>query len=415
VERRKTKTTHEQGTNAAPMSRPSPRALEKYATTHLPLKTYFTRAGDGRLLPRIPAKAIVWSMIVCVILRKSTFLAIERTVRSTSLQSLPIPRRFSDDTLHYFSERVDVEATRAALIAVLEWAKRGKAFDRSCHVGLSIDGFTGGHSVKRCCQKCRPVRDKEGRLVGYHHNAAAISVVHTSITLPFDSEPYGPGDSEYAAGARLLERALQALGKRFAQYVVVDAGFATATFLHAARKAGIPIVARLKDNLPTLYEAARKRFEAQKQRQDFWCDGELVEIWDADNFQPWETLHWSTIRVLRYRQTKSDGTVVEAYWLTDLPRSRVGSLTLYKMCKSRWEIENQGFNDAKNRYGLKHIRHHEENSILYCCLMTFLAMVIERLYRHRYLHRGNHPVMPAVDLCNWLWLHLLPRTRHDSS
>ncbi len=29
------------------------------------------------------------------------------------------------------------------------------------------------------------------------------------------------------------------------------------------------------------------------------------------------------------------------------------------MAKSRWEIENQGFNDAKNRYGFEHICHHE--------------------------------------------------------
>jgi hypothetical protein len=32
------------------------------------------------------------------------------------------------------------------------------------------------------------------------------------------------------------------------------------------------------------------------------------------------------------------------------------------MAKSRWEIENQGFNDAKNRYGFEHICHHERPS-----------------------------------------------------
>jgi hypothetical protein len=42
------------------------------------------------------------------------------------------------------------------------------------------------------------------------------------------------------------------------------------------------------------------------------------------------------------------------------------------MAKSRWEIENRGFNDGKNRYGMKHLCHHEPNSILIVWLLTQL-------------------------------------------
>ena len=92
----------------------------------------------------------------------------------------------------------------------------------------------------------------------------------------------------------------------------------------------------------------------------------------------------------------------------------MGSLSLYQMAKSRWEIENQGFNDAKNRYGIEHICHHEANSILLNWLITFLALVIERLYRTRYLHRGMHPVRSAEELCRLLWLGLSRPTAPDS-
>ena len=68
------------------------------------------------------------------------------------------------------------------------------------------------------------------------------------------------------------------------------------------------------------------------------------------------------------------------------------------MAKSRWEIENHGFNDGKNRYGMEHICHHEPNSILIVWLLIALALVIERLYRLRYLHRGDHGVRSAMDL-----------------
>jgi len=76
------------------------------------------------------------------------------------------------------------------------------------------------------------------------------------------------------------------------------------------------------------------------------------------------------------------------------------------MAKSRWEIENQGFNDAKNRYGFRHICHHEPNSLLLQWLITALALTIERLYRLRYLHRGTHAVRSAIDLVRQLWLSL---------
>ena len=40
-------------------------------------------------------------------------------------------------------------------------------------------------------------------IIGYNHQMVMISVVGTGITLPFDVEPYKPGDSEYGAGKRL--------------------------------------------------------------------------------------------------------------------------------------------------------------------------------------------------------------------
>lgn len=92
-------------------------------------------------------------------------------------------------------------------------------------------------------------------------------------------------------------------------------------------------------------------------------------------------LHWERARVIRYRQHKPAEAIVEAQWLTNLPSRRVGSLSLYHLAKSRREIENQGFHDAKNRYGLEHICHHHLNSILMAWLLLLLALVIERLYR----------------------------------
>lgn len=78
--------------------------------------------------------------------------------------------------------------------------------------------------------------------------------------------------------------------------------------------------------------------------------------------------------------------------------TKVGTLTLFRMARSRWEIENQGFNDCKSRQGFEHICHHEPHSLVICWLLTLLALVIGRLFRIRYLHRGNHPIRSAIKL-----------------
>ncbi len=57
--------------------------------------------------------------------------------------------------------------------------------------------------------------------------------------------------------------------------------------------------------------------------------GDRVELWDADDFDPWDALRWPTVRVLRYRQHHRDGTLIDAYWLTHFPATRLSTPTLW--------------------------------------------------------------------------------------
>jgi hypothetical protein len=336
-------------------------------------------------------------------------------VRSSARRALQITASFGDDVLGYFTERWPPAPTRAALAQALRQAKRRKAFDDSPFLGLAVDGTTVGRCQKSSCPLCRSHRNNAGQVTGYRHHLTLVSVVGTGLTLPLDVEPYGPGDNEYAAGQRLLRRAVGALGPRFADYVVVDGEFATAPFLHAVGDLHLRVVARLKANLPELFQAAQQRFLAQPPSRCFWEGRDRVEVWDADDFDPWDTLRWKTVRVLRYRQYKPDGTVCEAFWLTDFPSRQLSSRSLFRLAKSRWEIENQGFNDAKSRYGLEHICHHHPNSLLLVWLITCLALTIERLYRLRYLHRGTHPIRSAIELLRLLRLSLARPLHVDTS
>ena len=397
------------------MKGPTPRRILHYVRHGLRLKRYLHNPGDGRHRPQIPARYLLWSILISGVLRESSFHAVEALICSKARRALEVGRRFGDDSLAYFTERLHPQPTRQALATALYQAKRNKAFDDSRFIGVAIDGTTVGRCSADGCTLCRPFKDSKGEIVGYRHHVVMASIVGTGLSLPIDVEPYGPGDSEYAAGQRMLKRVVEALGRRFAQYTVVDGEFATAPFLHAADQCGLKVIARLKANLPELFAAAQARFAYRRPNRIFKEGSDRVEIWDADDFDPWDSLQWKTVRVIRYRQHKPDGTVIEAYWLTNFSTHLVGSESLYRMAKARWEIENQGFNDAKNRYGFEHIPHHHANSLLICWLLLILALTIERLYRLRYLHRGTHAPHSAIELLRLLRLSLAAPIHSDTS
>ena len=380
------------------MKGPTPRRLKKYVARCLRLQSYLRFPGDGRTEGRLPAAALLWALLMGAWLRRTAFAGIEALGCWRARRALEVSPSFGDDALGYFTARLSPTVTRRAAVTAVRQAKRHKAFDDGRFIGLALEGTSAGRSREKVCDLCRPYGNKQREMLGYPHKLVLIRVVGTGLTLPLDVEPYGPGGSEDNAARRLLRRAIKNPGRRFADYVVADGEFARAPFLHDANDLGLSVVVRLKNNLPELFAVAQKRLGRQPPHQVFWHGKDRVEIWDADDFDPWETLRWETVRGIRYRQYKPNGKVGEAYGLTDFPRHLVSRRTLFRRAKSRWEIENQGFNDAKNRYGFEHICHPERHRLLVVWLLTCLALTIERLYRVRYLPRGTHPVRAAIEL-----------------
>jgi len=159
---------------------------------------------------------LLWALLMGAWLRRTAFAGIEARVCSRARRALEVSPSFGDDALGYFTERLDPAVTRRAVVTAGHQAKRHKAFDACRFIGLAGDGTSAGRSREKGCDLCRPYRNKKKEIRGYHPRLAMISVVGTGLTLPWDIEPYGPGDSEYNAARRLLRRTVGNTGRRFA-------------------------------------------------------------------------------------------------------------------------------------------------------------------------------------------------------
>jgi hypothetical protein len=127
---------------------PHARHIQNYASHCLGLKSYFQQPGDGREHPHIPARDIVWTVVMGRILRVPSFFRLEWLVPSPVRAEMGVQTPFGDDALGYCTERMDPEATRVALAAALRHAKRNKAFENSHFIGLALDGTGAGRTHK---------------------------------------------------------------------------------------------------------------------------------------------------------------------------------------------------------------------------------------------------------------------------
>ena len=128
----------------AAVKKPSPRRLKRYVEKCLRLKSYLQAPGDGRTQGRIPATALLWALLMGVLLRRVAFAAIEALVHSPARRALDVSRSFGNDTLSYFTERLDPNVRRQATVTALHQAKRHKAFDDCRFIGLALDGTGAG-------------------------------------------------------------------------------------------------------------------------------------------------------------------------------------------------------------------------------------------------------------------------------
>ena len=92
-----------------------------------------------------------------------------------------------------------------------------------------------------------------------------------------------------------------------------------------------------------------------------------------------------TTKVRRQLNQQLEEVTSTWLWVTSLPADRIGTEAVVKLGHGRWAIENQGFNEAVNRWHSDRIFKHDAVAILVFWLMCMIAYNVFQWFFHRNL------------------------------
>lgn len=360
------------------------RRMLAYARRRLGLEDLLDgHVRDSRLEPRIPGAAVVRSVLVMMLTRLGSFNAVEQTR----------PRRFwqrylgrdlpSADTLGRVCGQIELSGLREIQHGVYERLKRGKALQPPAH-GLTLavlDGHESHATFRRHCPGClqRTIHTKAGDRIQYYHRDVTMSLVGGSRRFLLDAEPLQAGEDEVAAALRLFDRVVKDYPRAF-DVVGGDGLYAQAPFFNHVRAAGKHAIAVLKDQGRDLLIDAQSLWQ-QMPPTAVLRGLRLRECWDLSGFKTWPQCG-GNVRVVRSRETwrvrrqldrQVEERVSDWTWVTSMPDTFASTAAVVQLGHSRWDIENQGFNELVNRWHADHVYRHQATAMIVMWLLTMLA------------------------------------------
>ncbi len=402
------------------------RRLLTYAQKVAGIRAILGDVTDTRKRPLIPTVRIVRNAFAMILVRLGSLNALEQT-RSSRFWSQwlggAIP---SADTVGRVFALTDCDTIRDGIHEVYTRLKRNKALKPPWHglVALVLDGHESSASYRRCCPGClqRTIHTTGEDHIQYYHRNVTAQLVTDGMPFLVDAEPQKPGEDELAAAVRLLDRVAQNYPRAF-DVVAGDALYCQAPFFEFVVGLGKDVLAVLKDERRNLLQDAQGLFEHMEPTRI--RDGSRQRCtWDAEGFRSWPSLD-RPVRVVRSMETttvrrqldKQEETLVSDWmWVTTLSSSRASTNAVVHLAHHRWDIENQGFNEAVNQWHSDHVYKHDPTAILAFWLLTMLVINVFRAFYPRNLkpqRRRNSSMLHiarrlAAELYQGPGNHVLP-------
>jgi hypothetical protein len=373
-----------------------------YINKYFKLLSIIDNLTDGRKRPFIPTKSIFWFIFMIFIMRLRSLNSMDEfridKDRKRHLENFIKGRFPSADTVGYVLKVFNITKLRQAIHGVYSLLQRRHIIAKvriGGYLVLAIDGHELFSSRNRHCRWCcrRIISTRKGDVVEYYHREVIAYLVGGTICIPLDTELISPGEDEVAAASRLFKRIINAYPKAF-EVVTVDGLYLRAPFVHLVTNHRKDIVCVLKDEKRDLYVDSQSIFQLQKPQ--IAIEGNIrYERWDEEDFTSWTQLGFS-IRVVRSKEFICKANKVSEHewiWATTLSKREASTEVICQIGHHRWDIENQGFNEAACFYHIDRCFVHDSIAIEALLLIFFLAYImhkafcflnIKAVYRSRY-------------------------------
>jgi hypothetical protein len=366
-----------------------------YSNKYFSLFSLIDGISDLRTKPQIPSNDIATSILSILFANLGSLNKFNQARVVLPAGNIPgkVP---SASTVSRAADTMDLDYIRQILKSIYLKAKRSKMIE-SYH-GRWI-GIVDGHEIcssSICkCSFCsiRNVSKIEGIVkLNYYHRYSAFILAGPKFAFLLDIEPIYPHEGELSSSYRLLERVCRDYPKAFE--IVATDGFylngPTFNLLELHHKYAISV---LKDETRQLYDEAisLSKITAPVVYED---QNITYKVWDHKIEGMWDS-YGKPVRVIKSEETKyvrhhseelgkwdKDKEKADWLWVTNLP-SVVGLKNVVSIGHSRWQIENQCFNEIVNTWNGDHIYRHSQNAISAFILFLFVVLNIFNIFFNR--------------------------------
>jgi len=369
--------------------------LIRYSNKIFNLFSIIATITDERLKPQIATVKIIAAIIVMQFSNLGSLNSLSQAISVKNLKK-DIP---SVSTIARSADSINLEEIRGVGIEIYAKARKSKMLD-PCHgmwVGV-VDGHEQITSPYCKCPYCksRIVTKKDGvKDIQYYHEFTAFILAGPKISFILDIEPILPGEGEISSSYRLLERVCKNYSKAF-KIVIGDGLYLKETVFNLLEKHHKYAIAVLKEERRQLFEEAN-RLSLLSEPKVYRRGRTYYRVWDHSIEGCWDS-YGKGVRVIVSEEAtpkrvhSKDGRVFEDklnranwMWVTNLPSSEdPGSLkNTVSVCHSRWQIENQCFNETVNTWKADHIYRHSSNGVIVFLLLLFTCVNIFNIFRMR--------------------------------
>ena len=352
---------------------------------------------DGRLKPQIPTVKIVAAIIIMHFTNQGSLNNLSQEIAYKNFKA-DIP---SVSTIARTADTMNLEEIRGVGIEIYREARKKKMLE-PCHgmwVGV-VDGHEQVTSAYCKCKYCksRIVTKKDGvKEIQYYHEFTAFILAGPKISFILDIEPILPGEGEISSSYRLLSRVCKNYPKAFS-IVIGDGLYLKETVFNLLEKHHKYTIAVLKEERRQLFEEAN-RLSLLVEPKTYRQGKTYYRVWDHSIEGCWDG-YGKKVRVIVSEEAtpkrvhSKDGRSFENrvdranwMWVTNLPCPEseylVNLKNTVRVCHSRWQIENQCFNETVNTWNADHVYRHSANAIIVFLLLLFTCVNIFNIFRIR--------------------------------